>query len=93
VLTYYLMEVRRYRFPWLVTLGQTALMLYFVHQVIVFTAMDQFLGIRLHRWWQYVVGNAILMVGLLYLARGWLELKRWVRRSPAGAGLPAWLRV
>src|SRR5207302_638196 len=34
--TYWVMEVRRLRLRWLVVLGQTALFLYFVHQVIVF---------------------------------------------------------
>src|SRR5438132_3280967 len=33
-LFYWLMEVRRWEMPWLVTLGQTALVLYFVHQLL-----------------------------------------------------------
>ena len=43
---YWLMEVKRREFRWLVILGQTALMLYFVHQLIALTLINQALGMR-----------------------------------------------
>jgi len=37
---YYLAEVLRWRMTWLVTLGRTALVLYFIHQLIVLTLVS-----------------------------------------------------
>ena len=83
-LMYYVMEVRKYRLGWLVTLGQTALMLYFVHQVIVFRLVNQLLGVsQLHSWWVYALANVALIVVCVYLGRAWLALKR--RFRPRGA--------
>src|SRR5216117_2188698 len=59
--TYYLMKVRRVQVPWLVVLGQNALMLYFVHQVIVLTFLRQRFGVLFHSWWPYVLANALLL--------------------------------
>lgn len=80
---YYVMEVRAVSIPWLVTLGQTALVLYFVHQVIVYTIVNQWLGRRFNNWWLYVPMNLLLLVLLVYLGRAWLVLK---------AAAPEWLR-
>ena len=49
-LCYWLMEVRRWELPWLVTLGQTALVLYFAHQVIEETIIHRALGLRFNNW-------------------------------------------
>jgi len=73
--TYWLMQVRGWRLPWLVTLGQTALMLYFVHQVIVYTVVNRWLGYRFHSWLFYWAANVALLVGLVYLGRAWLATK------------------
>jgi hypothetical protein len=73
--TYWVMEVRGVSLPWLVVLGQTALMLYFVHQVIAYTVVSQWLGVRFDDWWRYWIANAAFIVGLVYLGRGWLALR------------------
>src|SRR5438876_29322 len=63
--TYYLMKVRRVQVPWLVVLGQNALMLYFVHQVIVLTFLRQRFGVLFHSWWAYGRANALLVAALV----------------------------
>ena len=78
---YYLAEVRRCRMTWLVTLGRTALPLYFIHQLIVLTLVNQRLGLRFNDWPQYLVANAGLMAVLLGIGKLWLAAKRrFVRR-------------
>jgi len=77
---YYLAEVRRLRMTWLVTLGQTALMLYFVHQLIVLTLVNQHLHVKFNNWWYYGLANLLLMFVLLGLGRAWLEIKRLYRQ-------------
>jgi uncharacterized membrane protein len=75
---YYLAEVRRIRMTWLVTLGRTALVLYFLHQLIVLTLVNQRLGVRFNNWWAYAVANLALMAALLGIGKVWLEVKaRW----------------
>jgi uncharacterized membrane protein len=84
---YYLAEVRRLRMTWLVTLGRTALVLYFLHQVIVLTLVNQWLGLRFNNWWRYGAANLLLVIGLLGIGRGWLEVKRrWAARRAGGQG-------
>ncbi|HYB43506.1 MAG TPA: heparan-alpha-glucosaminide N-acetyltransferase domain-containing protein [Candidatus Methylomirabilis sp.] len=83
-LFYYVGEVRRLRMTWLVTLGQTALFLYFVHHFIVLTLVNQRLHLMFNNWWRYGLANLLLMLVLLGLGRSWLEIKRlWRDRSPA----------
>ncbi len=83
-LFYYLAEIRRLRMTWLVTLGQTALFLYFLHHLIVLTLVNQHLHLMFNNWWRYGVANLLLMLLLLGVGRGWLELKRLYRaRAPA----------
>ena len=74
--TYYLMKVRRVQAPWLVVLGQNALMLYFVHQVIALTFLRQRFGVLFHSWWPYVLANVLLLAALVVLARAWPPFKR-----------------
>lgn len=73
---YDLMKVRRVQVPWLVVLGQNALMLYFVHQVIVLTFLRQRFGVLFHSWWAYVLANALLIAALVVLAQVWPPFKR-----------------
>jgi uncharacterized membrane protein len=79
-LFYYLAEVRGLRMTWLVTLGQTALFLYFVHQLIVLTLVNQHLHLRFNNWWRFGAANLLLMILLLGLGRGWIEVKRIYRQ-------------
>ncbi len=74
--TYYVMKVREVRAPWLVILGQNALTLYFIHQVIGRTFVSQGLGVAFHSWWPYALANALLIAGLVVLAWVWPEVKR-----------------
>src|SRR5262245_1900643 len=60
-LFYWLAEVRRYRMTWLVTFGQTALVLYFVHQLIVLTLVNQALHLRFNNWWTYGLAHLVLL--------------------------------
>jgi len=74
--TYYVMKVRRVQAPWLVVFGQNALMLYFVHQVIVLTFVRQRFGVLFHSWWPYVLANALLIAALVVLAQAWPPFRR-----------------
>jgi uncharacterized membrane protein len=85
-LCYWLMDVRRWELPWLVTLGQTALVLYFAHQVIEETLIHRALGIRFNNWIAYWTATIALIVLCVYMGRAWLALKPRVRRL---AGLSA----
>jgi uncharacterized membrane protein len=82
--TYWLMGVRGVRLPWLVVLGQTALMLYFLHQIIVYTIVNQWLGRQFNDWWSYAAANAALMVLLVYMGKAWLGIKA-ARRGRSAA--------
>jgi uncharacterized membrane protein len=86
-LFYYLAEVRRYRLTWLVTFGQTALMLYFLHHFIVLTLVTQTLHLRFNNWWAYGLANLLLLALLLGMGRGWLELRRLYRERVPALGL------
>jgi uncharacterized membrane protein len=88
--TYWLMEVRGWRLSWLATLGRSALMLYFVHQVIACTVVSRWLGVRFGSWAAYAAANAVLLVALVALGRLWLALPgrlawRWPSRAPLAA--------
>ena len=82
---HWLMERQRYAFHWLVVLGQTALMLYFVHQLIELTLINKLLGIRFNSWPVYWIANAIFVVLLVYLGRLWLAVKASLRRRSGRA--------
>lgn len=78
-LSYWVMEVRRWRLKWLVVLGQTALFLYFIHQVIAYTLVKQWLGWHFNSWPAFWLANLVFMLVLLGLGWAWLEV-----RSQAG---------
>jgi surface polysaccharide O-acyltransferase-like enzyme len=88
-LSYWAMEVRRWRLRWLVVLGQTALFLYFVHQIIVYPLVNQWLGWRFNGWPGFCLANLALVVVLVGLAWAWREVRPRVRAwrpwSPAPA--------
>jgi uncharacterized membrane protein len=79
---YWLFEVRRVAAKWLITLGQTAFMLYVLHQVIAYTIVAQWLGVSFTSWSRYWAATAVLMIGVVYLGRGWAVLRRRFRRTP-----------
>ena len=75
-LAYWLCEVRGWRPQWLVVLGQTALMLYFVHQVIAFTLLgERGLHWNFQRWWQFWLANVALLAACVALGYGWQAIK------------------
>ena len=78
-LCYWLMEVRRWQLPWLVALGQTALVLYFVHQLIEETLIHRMLGLRFNNWILYWSANIALIVLCVYIGRLWQTVKPRLR--------------
>ena len=86
-LAYYLVERRRLPSRWLVILGQTALFLYFTHHLIVLTLINQRLGERFNNWWTFSVANALLILLLVAMGRGWQEVKRWYRDHGPALGV------
>ena len=91
---YWLCEVRGWRPQWLVVLGQTALMLYFVHQVIAYTVFgDSWLAhglrgeqaphVNFQRWWQFWVANLALVAGCVGLGYAWQAIKARSKGGPA----------
>lgn len=81
-LAYWVMEVKKRAFGWLVVVGQTAFMLYFLHQLIVLMLVKQALGVQFNEWLLYVAMNALLMIALVYLGKAWFEIKRKVWLGP-----------
>jgi surface polysaccharide O-acyltransferase-like enzyme len=86
--TYWVMEVRRWRLRWLVVLGQTALFLYFIHQIIAYTLVTQWLGWRFDAWAAFGLANLVFMVLLLGLGWAWLEIRR--QAAPLRERLRPW---
>jgi uncharacterized membrane protein len=86
---YWVMERRGWRPRWLVVLGQTALALYFFHQIIAYTLVKEWLGWRFNAWPAFWLANAVFLVLLVGAAWAWRELRgRIVRpRRPALASL------
>jgi len=74
-LAYYLIEVRRVPVGWLVVLGRTSLMLYFLHHLLVLTIAHEWLGLVLDHWRWFALANVLLTVVLVYLGRFWLEIR------------------
>jgi hypothetical protein len=84
-LAYYVVEVRRVPVGWLVVLGRTSLMLYFLHHVLVLTISHEWLGLKLDNWWWYALANVLLTIVLVYLGRLWLEIRSVAARRPQTA--------
>jgi peptidoglycan/LPS O-acetylase OafA/YrhL len=82
---YWAMERRRWRLPWLVVLGQTAMFLYFFHQIIAYALVKQRLGWHSESWLQFWVANAVFLAALVGCGWVWRELRGWRarRRRPA----------
>jgi uncharacterized membrane protein len=85
-LAYLLVEVKRLPAGWLVILGRTSLMLYFLHHFIVFSFTHEWLGWKFNHWWQYGLANAVLMVLLVYVGKLWLGVRGMASRRLQ----PAW---
>ena len=72
------MQRRRWQLPWLVLFGQTALFLYFIHQILVFTIVGEWLGWRFNDWPRFYLATALLLGVLLALGWAWQRAKRLV---------------
>jgi uncharacterized membrane protein len=79
-LAYYAIEVKRLPAGWLVILGRTSLMLYFLHHLIVLTLAKEWLGLQLNNWWWYALADAALLVLLVGIGRLWLGIRGIVAR-------------
>src|SRR5262249_17423419 len=87
-LFYYLAEIRRARVTWLTTFGRTALLLYFVHHLIVLTLVNQRWYLKFNNWWLFGAADVALLAVLLAVSRSWIEIKRVLRqRFPGTAAL------
>ena len=75
---YWVMQRRRWQLPWLVLFGQTALFLYFIHQILVFTIVGEWLGWRFNDWPRFYLATALLLGVLLALGWAWQRAKRLV---------------
>ena len=68
--------MRGWRPNWLVVLGQTALMLYFVHQVIAYTVLgERGLHVNFHHWWRFGLANLGLIVACVAMGYAWQAIK------------------
>jgi uncharacterized membrane protein len=79
---YWVMERRRWPLPSLVLLGQTALFLYFVHQIIAFTLVGEWLDWRFNHWPDFYAVNALFLLVLLALGWVWQRLTRVIPELP-----------
>jgi uncharacterized membrane protein len=82
-LVHQVMDVWGWRPRWLVVLGQSSLMLYFVHQVIALTLVRRHLGIVLTSWWLFALADVALLALCVGLGWLWPEL---TRRAHAALG-------
>lgn len=75
------MKVRKRRLRWLVVLGQTALMLYFLHQVIALTLVNEWLGWRFNDWPRYTTATVVLLALLVGVGKVWLVVRGRLRST------------
>jgi uncharacterized membrane protein len=75
-LFYWICEVRGWRPRWLIVLGQTALMLYLVHQIIAYTILgERWLNVSFRAWWPFWASNLGLMAACVAMGYAWLAIK------------------
>lgn len=74
-LFYWICEVRGWRPGWLVMLGQTALMLYFVHQIIAYSLANKWLHVNFKSWAMFWASNLALVVICIGLGYVWKAIK------------------
>jgi fucose 4-O-acetylase-like acetyltransferase len=85
-LFYWLCEMRGWRPHWLVVLGQTALMLYFVHQIIAYSLVNKWLHVNFRSWALFWIANLALVVACIGLGYAWKGIKPRLARK---TGRPA----
>lgn len=87
---YAAMERWGLRLPWLVLLGQTAMFLYFVHQVLAYTLAREWFGLRVEGWPRFWMANAVFASLLVGLGWAWRDIRRraarWRRPAAASSG-------
>lgn len=86
---YWVMHRHRWPLRGLVILGQTALVLYFLHQIVALTLVKEWLGWRFNAWPAFWLANAAFVVLLVGCGWTWRTLRartvgsrRPVQRSP-----------
>jgi uncharacterized membrane protein len=84
-LFYWLCEVRGWRPRWLVMLGQTALMLYLVHQIIAYSLVHQWLHVSFRSWSMFWASNLALVLACIGLGYAWKTIKARARGAPAAS--------
>jgi len=87
---HWLMQRFRSWLHWLVILGQTALVLYFLHQIMALTVVRDGLGWRFNAWPAFWLANAVFVVALVGCGWVWREVRsrlgRVQRPAPASPG-------
>jgi uncharacterized membrane protein len=78
---YWVMERRGARLRWLVILGQTAMFLYFLHQIIASALVRDWLGWRFDTWPSFWLANAVFVVVLVGCGWAWREIRARVARA------------
>jgi uncharacterized membrane protein len=84
---HWVMRRHRRRLQWLVILGQTALVLYFLHQIVALTLVRDWLGWRFNTWPAFWLANAVFVGVLVGCGWTWREVRSRMARanSPAPA--------
>jgi uncharacterized membrane protein len=77
---YWVMERRRWRLPWLVLLGQTALALYFFHQILAYTLVKEWLGWRFNTWPGFWAATGVFVLVVLGCGWAWREVRDRIGR-------------
>ena len=87
--SYWAMERRGWRPRWLVVLGQSALFLYFLHQIIAYRVVHQWLQWSVDSWSGFAAANLVFLLVLLGCGWAWRELTSWMaRRGQPVVALP-----
>ena len=84
---YWLCEVRGWRPGWLIVLGQTALTLYFLHQIIAYSLLNRWLHVNFRSWAMFWAANLALMLVCVGLGYGWSAVKARTRGGVLRAAL------
>jgi peptidoglycan/LPS O-acetylase OafA/YrhL len=84
----WLMRGHRWRLRGLVILGQTALVLYFLHQIIALTLVRDGLGWRFNTWPTFWLANAVFVVVLVGCGWAWREVRSRIARAGPAPALP-----
>jgi uncharacterized membrane protein len=76
---YWLCELQSWRPHWLIVLGQTALMLYFLHQIIAYSLAEKWLHVDFKSWLPFWTSTLVLVLICIGLGYAWKAIKARAR--------------